>query len=71
MKELFLGRFRLELVHPFPDDRARNPGPSSSSSSNKLKKFLRRAMSIPEIDATGEYPARADRRAEATRVPSG
>jgi alkylation response protein AidB-like acyl-CoA dehydrogenase len=54
MRELFLGRFRLDLVHPYP-----LPGPDRPEFAafyEEMKRFLRDDVDSVEIDATGEYP---------------
>jgi alkylation response protein AidB-like acyl-CoA dehydrogenase len=56
LRELFLGRFRLDLVHPFP-----LPGPERpefASFLRKLEELLRAEVDPAEIDRTGEYPSR-------------
>lgn len=54
MRELFLGNFRLDLIHPFPlpeDER-----PEFAAFYRAMKEFLRDQVDSVEIDATGEYP---------------
>ena len=54
MRELFLGNFRLDLVHPYP-----LPGPDRPEFAafyDEMKRFLREDVDSAEIDATGEYP---------------
>ena len=54
LKELFLGRLRLDLVHPFP-----LPGPERpefASFFEALRSFLKDEVDPVAIDATGEYP---------------
>ncbi len=56
MRELFLGRFRLDLVHPFP-----LPGqwrPEFKAFYDRFRAFLRDEVDSAEIDRTGEYPER-------------
>jgi alkylation response protein AidB-like acyl-CoA dehydrogenase len=56
MRELFLGRFRLDLVHPFP-----LPGewrPEFKAFYDAFRAFLRDEVDSAEIDRTGEYPER-------------
>jgi alkylation response protein AidB-like acyl-CoA dehydrogenase len=53
MRELFLGDFRLDLIHPYPlpkEDR-----PEFAAFATGFKDLLRRVDSA-EIDASGEYP---------------
>src|SRR6266496_3011548 len=55
MRELFLGNFRLDLVHPFP-----RPGewrPEFKAFYEAFRAFLRDEVDSAEIDRTGEYPA--------------
>ncbi|HEX9189523.1 MAG TPA: acyl-CoA dehydrogenase family protein [Vicinamibacteria bacterium] len=54
MREFFLGRFRLDLVHPFP--LPGEPRPEFASFLRKFEEFLRREVDPAEIDRTGEYP---------------
>lgn len=54
LREMFLGNFRLDLIHPYPlpeDER-----PEFAAFYNTLKEFLRDQVDVVEIDATGEYP---------------
>ncbi len=54
MRELFLGRFRLDLIHPFP-----LPGewrPEFKAFYEAFRAFLRDEVDSAEIDRTGEYP---------------
>ena len=56
MRELFLGSFRLDLIHPFP-----LPGewrPEFKAFYEKFRAFLRDEVDSAEIDRTGEYPER-------------
>jgi len=56
IKELFLGNFRLDLIHPYPlkgDDR-----PEFREFYEKFKIFLKTEVDPAEIDRTGEYPER-------------
>lgn len=54
MKELFLGRFRLDLIHPYPLEGA--PRPEFTAFYNAMEEFLRDHVDSVEIDRTGEYP---------------
>ncbi|MFW6051123.1 MAG: acyl-CoA dehydrogenase family protein [Myxococcota bacterium] len=57
MKDLFLGRYRLDLVHPYPvqgEDR-----PEFRDFYEKLSKVLEEKVDPVEIDRTGEYPKEA------------
>ena len=54
VKELFLGNFRLDLIHPYPltgDER-----PEFREFYEKFKTFLKNEVDPAEIDRTGEYP---------------
>ncbi|MGD8896494.1 MAG: acyl-CoA dehydrogenase family protein [Acidobacteriota bacterium] len=54
LRELFLGRFRLDLVHPFP-----LPGPARSEFTEfyrRFEAFLHREVDAGELDRSGEYP---------------
>ncbi len=55
LKELFLGNFRFDLIHPFPEEPER---PEFTDFYDRLKDFLRREVDPVAIDSTGEYPAR-------------
>jgi alkylation response protein AidB-like acyl-CoA dehydrogenase len=57
MRELFLGRLRLDLVHPFPDVDAA-PRPEFEAFYQRLRRFLREEVDPAAIDASGEYPRR-------------
>jgi alkylation response protein AidB-like acyl-CoA dehydrogenase len=54
MRELFLGNFRLDLIHPYP--LAEDERPEFTAFYNAMKEFLRDEVDSVEIDATGEYP---------------
>ncbi|MEM8997329.1 MAG: acyl-CoA dehydrogenase family protein [Acidobacteriota bacterium] len=54
MRELFLGNFRLDLLHPFPLDEAERP--EFTAFYNALREFLVEHVDSEQIDATGEYP---------------
>jgi len=54
MKELFLGRFRLDLIDPYPLPRKERP--EFSAFYNAIREFLRDHVDSVEIDTTGEYP---------------
>jgi alkylation response protein AidB-like acyl-CoA dehydrogenase len=55
MRELFLGRFRSELVYPFPLPGAERP--EFASFYTRMRDFLENEVDAAEIDRTGEYPA--------------
>ncbi len=51
LKEIFLGNFRLDLVHPFPEaDLAR---PEYRAFSDRLERFL-----VEEVDSRPHRPAK-------------
>ena len=54
MRELFLGNFRLDLIHPFPLQKEERP--EFTAFYNALKEFLRDHVDSDAIDVTGEYP---------------
>ena len=55
VRELFLGNFRLDLIHPYPqqtpEDRAKTDAYMA-----KLRRFLVENVDSDEIDRTGELP---------------
>jgi hypothetical protein len=53
LRDLFLGRFRAELFHPYPDEPRR---PEFLAFCEGLEAFLRTKVDPVAIDATGEYP---------------
>ena len=57
MRELFLGNFRLDLVHPYPLPGSERP--EFTAFYDEMKRFLREDVDSVEIDATGEYPEAA------------
>ncbi len=54
MKELFMGRFRLDLIHPFPLDGPARP--EFQAFYDSFEEFLRNEVDPVAIDVTGEYP---------------
>jgi alkylation response protein AidB-like acyl-CoA dehydrogenase len=54
MRELFLGNFRLDLIHPFP--LAGGERPEFATFFRSFKEFLEKEVDAAEIDHTGEYP---------------
>lgn len=54
MRELFLGRFRNDLVYPFPLPEAERP--EFTAFYSRLEAFLREEVDAAEIDRSGEYP---------------
>ena len=55
LKELFLGNYRLDLIHPYPEVKERVEFMEFYS---KMKEFLLREVDPIAIDTTGEYPER-------------
>src|SRR5881296_3038661 len=55
LRELFLGTFQLDLIHPFP--LRREDRPEFARFYDELKAFLREEVDSAAIDHTGEYPA--------------
>ncbi len=55
VRELFLGNFRLDLIHPYPeqkpDDKAR-----TDAYIKRIRTFLEEKVDSEEIDVTGELP---------------
>jgi len=56
MREMFLGKFRLDLIHPFPTTG--EPRPEFLEFCNRLRAFMLEEVDSVAIDATGEYPPR-------------
>jgi hypothetical protein len=54
LRELFLGRFRLDLLHPFPLEEEERP--EFASFYRAMQEFLREHVDPRRIDETGEYP---------------
>jgi len=54
LRELFLGRLRVDLVHPYPLARAERPEFQRFYAA--LERFLRERVDPARIDETGEYP---------------
>ena len=55
LRDLFLGKFRLNLIHPYPLPPAERP--DFRRFYDALEQFLRDHVDPVEIDALGEYPA--------------
>jgi alkylation response protein AidB-like acyl-CoA dehydrogenase len=58
LKELFLGNFRLDLIHPFPD-AGRAPRPEYQEFYGKMERFLREKVDPDRIDREGKVPPEA------------
>jgi alkylation response protein AidB-like acyl-CoA dehydrogenase len=54
LRDLFLGKLRLELIHPFP--RTPEPRPAFQKFVDELRRFLVDHVDPAAIDETGEYP---------------
>ena len=54
VRDLFLGNFQLDLIHPFP--RPREDRPEFSRFYEELKTFMLQKVDSVAIDQTGEYP---------------
>jgi alkylation response protein AidB-like acyl-CoA dehydrogenase len=55
MKEMFLGNFRFDLIHPYPERTEWRP--EFLEFLEKFRTFLANEWDAVEVDATGEYPA--------------
>jgi alkylation response protein AidB-like acyl-CoA dehydrogenase len=56
LRELFLGRFRHEIIHPYPLPAADRP--EFAEFMGRFRHFLKEEVDAGEIDRTGEYPER-------------
>lgn len=56
LKELFLGRFRLDLVHPYPAAPAERP--DFRAFYDRMERFLREEVDADAIDRDAKIPAR-------------
>ncbi|MDR0786581.1 MAG: acyl-CoA dehydrogenase family protein [Gemmatimonadota bacterium] len=56
VQELFLGNFRLDLIHPYPAQSEADKA-KTDAYLEKLEAFLRENVNPTEIDRTGEIPA--------------
>ena len=54
MRELFLGSFDLDLIHPYP--LAGSERPEFQKFYGEMERFLREKVDPVKIDETGEYP---------------
>src|SRR3954453_23650710 len=54
LREMFLGNFRLDLIHPYPLPAEERP--EFAAFYNAIKEFIRDQVDSVEISATGEYP---------------
>lgn len=55
VRELFLGNFRLDLIHPYPQQSAEDKRKTDAYIA-KLRKFLLETVDSDAIDRTGELP---------------
>ena len=53
MKELFLGNFRFDLIHPYPERTEWRP--EFEEFFEKISVFLRDTWDAVEVDHSGEY----------------
>jgi len=56
LKEMFLGNFRLDLVHPFPPEPAERP--EFRAFYDRMEKFLLEEVDSDAIDREGKIPKR-------------
>ncbi|TAH37033.1 MAG: acyl-CoA dehydrogenase [Planctomycetota bacterium] len=54
LKDLFLGRFRLDLVHPYPAETPERP--KFRDFYGRLRRLLEEKVDPAAIDTSGEYP---------------
>src|SRR5437764_10890633 len=54
LREMFLGNFRLDLIHPYPLPEQERP--EFTAFYNAIREFLRDEVDSVEIDTSGEYP---------------
>jgi alkylation response protein AidB-like acyl-CoA dehydrogenase len=54
LRELFLGNFSLDLIHPFPEEKEERP--EFTKFYNELRQFLLEKVDPVTIDESGEYP---------------
>ncbi|MFN8580967.1 MAG: acyl-CoA dehydrogenase family protein [Gemmatimonadaceae bacterium] len=58
VQELFLGRFRLDLIHPHPEQHDPEEAQRAAAFLGRLQEFMER-LDSEEIDRTGEIPEAA------------
>jgi len=56
LRDLFLGKFRLDLIHPYPLADLSEERPEFRRFYSELERFLRDKVDPDQIDRTGEYP---------------
>ena len=54
VREMFLGNFKLDVIHPFPIETTERP--EFVKFYTDLEKFLKEKVDPVAIDETGEYP---------------
>ena len=54
LRDLFLGNFRLALIHPYP--LAATERPAFTAFYEQFKEFLRTKVDPVQIDTSGDYP---------------
>lgn len=54
IRELFLGNFDVDVIHPFPEEKTERP--EFREFYNNLERFLKTEVDPVAIDQTGEYP---------------
>src|SRR6266511_5307519 len=54
LRDLFLGKFRLDLIHPYPLTESTRP--EFTAWLAEFERFLREKVDPVKIDETGEYP---------------
>lgn len=55
VRELFLGNFRLDLIHPYPEQTPEDKARTDAYIA-RMRTFLEEKVDSEEIDATGELP---------------
>src|SRR5688572_4110006 len=56
MREMFLGNFRMDLIHPYPSPKLDRP--EFVEFYDQLQRFLREDVDPAAIDESEEYPDR-------------
>ncbi|MGH9382451.1 MAG: acyl-CoA dehydrogenase family protein [Thermoanaerobaculia bacterium] len=56
LRELFLGNFRIDLIHPYPLAEVADERPEFRDFFARFRDFFAREVDSSEIDRTGEYP---------------
>ena len=58
LRDLFLGRFEFDLVHPYPFAQLEEERPEFTRFREEFARFLREEVDSDAIDEQGEYPAK-------------